>query len=502
MSSYIIAIDQGTTSTRVCLFNQDGRLVQQSQKEFPQIFPQPGWVEHDANQIWNSTLETLKAVTAAIPANQLKAIGITNQRETIVLWDESTGQPIYNAIVWQCRRTEKACQKLREQKADRTIFKKTGLIVDPYFSATKIQWILKNVSGAAARAKKGQLRAGTIDSFLLWKLTQGQEHKTDVSNASRTMLMNLKTLSWDKDLLKLFQIPEMLLPQIASSNSRFGVTRGLDFLPDGIPIHGIVGDQQAALFGQMALTPGDAKCTFGTGSFILLNTGNQIVYSKAKLLTTVAWQLEKQKPQYALEGGAFVCGAAVQWLRDGLGLIQQSSEIENLATQVASSEGVEFVPALVGLGAPYWNSNARGAITGLTRGTTKSHIAFATLEAMALQNVDILRAMEKDLKKKIKILRVDGGAAKNNLLMQMQSDYLGCEVLRPEIFETTAMGAAFMAGLGVGLYSSIEDLKKIWKLDKAFKARLSQKLRDQRVQHWHQAVATLTLPRPAHRKHS
>lgn len=488
MSSYIIAIDQGTTSTRVCLFDQDGRLVQQSQKEFQQIFPKPGWVEHDANEIWHTTLETLQSATKGLRPQDIKAIGITNQRETVVVWDSKTGQPIYNAIVWQCRRTEKECQKLRQQKLDRKIFQKTGLIVDPYFSATKIQWILKNVPGAKQRAQKKELRAGTIDTFLLWKLTEGKSHKTDVSNASRTMLMNLKTLKWDPELMSLFQISDSLMAEICPSNSNFGEVTGLSFLPSGLPIHSLLGDQQAALFGQMATEPGEAKCTFGTGSFILLNTGHQIIYSKAKLLTTVAWQLENKKPVFALEGGAFICGAAVQWLRDGLELIHKSSEVEDLAAQVNSSEGVDFVPALVGLGAPYWKPEARGLLTGLTRGSTKAHVAYATLEAMALQNRDILQAMEQDMKKKMRQLKVDGGAAKNNLLMQMQSDYLGCEVLRPVVFETTALGAAFMAGLGQGLYSSISNLKKIWKLDMSFETKITKQARQLRLKRWQRAL--------------
>jgi glycerol kinase len=493
MSSYIIAIDQGTTSTRVCIFDENGHLVNQAQKEFTQFFPKPGWVEHDPEEIWQTTLTTLREATSKINKQQIVTIGITNQRETVLVWDAKSSKPIHPAIVWQCRRTQEACNKIRKRKLDQKIYKETGLIVDPYFSATKIQWILKNVSGAMARAKQGQLRLGTIDTFLLWRLSAGKAHGTDVSNASRTMLMNLKTMSWSPNLLKLFDVPESLLPEIHSSNALFGVTQGLGFLPDGIPIHGILGDQQAALFGQIAHSPGDAKCTFGTGSFILLNTGSEIVFSRHKLLTTVAWQLEHQKTIYALEGGVFICGAAVQWLRDGLGLIQSSEEIESLARQVSSSEGVEFVPALVGLGAPIWNPEARGLISGLTRGTNKAHIAFATLEAMALQNVDILRAMEKDLEKQIRQLKVDGGAAKNNLLMQLQSDYLGRPVDRPVVFETTALGAALMAGLGAGVFKTPQDLKKKWLLDRQFVPQISKLQREKRQRNWQRALQMVQL---------
>lgn len=493
MSSYIIAIDQGTTSTRVCIFDENGHLVNQAQKEFTQFFPKPGWVEHDPEEIWQTTLTTLREATSKINKQQIVTIGITNQRETVLVWDAKSSKPIHPAIVWQCRRTQEACNKIRKRELDQKIYKETGLIVDPYFSATKIQWILKNVSGAMARAKQGQLRLGTIDTFLLWRLSAGKAHGTDVSNASRTMLMNLKTMSWSPNLLKLFDLPESLLPEIHSSNALFGVTQGLGFLPDGIPIHGILGDQQAALFGQIAHSPGDAKCTFGTGSFILLNTGSEIVFSRHKLLTTVAWQLEHQKTIYALEGGAFICGAAVQWLRDGLGLIQSSEEIESLARQVSSSEGVEFVPALVGLGAPIWNPEARGLISGLTRGTNKAHIAFATLEAMALQNVDILQAMEKDLEKQIRQLKVDGGAAKNNLLMQLQSDYLGRPVDRPVVFETTALGAALMAGLGAGVFKTPQDLKKKWLLDRQFVPQISKLQREKRQRNWQRALQMVQL---------
>lgn len=492
MAKYIMAIDQGTTSTRACLVTPDGRLAAQVSEPFEQIYPKPGWVEHDPETIWGTVGRTVKAVLEKVGARgaDVAAIGITNQRETVVVWDAKTGRPISNAIVWQCRRTHEACEKLRKAGQARGIRAKTGLVLDPYFSATKIQWILKNVKGAAARAKAGELRAGTIDSFLLDKLTG--VHKTDVSNGSRTMLMNIGRVAWDDDLLKLFGVPASLLPEIAPSSGEFGRTRGLDFLPDGIPVTGIAGDQQAALFGQAAFREGEAKCTFGTGSFLLLNTGSKRRSSRAKLLTTIAWQIGSQKPVYALEGGAFVCGAAVQWLRDGLGLISKSAEVEALASTVSDAAGVEFVPALTGLGAPHWRADARGVITGLTRGTTKAHIARATLEAMALQNADILAAMEKDLGRRLKTVRVDGGASANNLLMQMQADVQGTPVVRPMNVETTAMGAAYLAGLGVGLWTSLEEIEKIWARDREFKPMWTPAQRRERQSGWLRAVGKTT----------
>lgn len=490
MSRYIISIDQGTTSTRTAIVNQAGGLVGQQNEDFRQIFPKPGWVEHDPEDIWKTTLNTLKKTMeqTRIRGDQIAAIGITNQRETVVVWDRKTGKPIYNAIVWQCRRTQDVCEKLKRNNKEKMINKKTGLVIDPYFSASKIQWILKNVPGAKERARKGELAAGTIDTFLLWRLTGGETHKTDVSNASRTMLMNIHTGWWDDELLKLFEVPESLLPEIAPSSGEFGVTKGLGTLPDGIPVAGIAGDQQAALFGQTCFDAGDVKCTFGTGSFILLNTGAKPVASKSRLLTTIAWKLRDQKMTYAVEGGAFICGAAVQWLRDGLQFFQHSSEVEKLAASVPSSEGVEFVPALTGLGAPHWNAEARGVLWGLTRGTTKAHVARATLEAMALQNVDILTAMQKDLGKKLKSIKVDGGASANNLLMQMQADYAATEVVRPQIVESTAIGAAYLAGLGIGFWKNLDEIKKIWKSDRAFKVELSAKDRKARLERWDKAV--------------
>jgi glycerol kinase len=488
--TYIMAIDQGTTSSRACIIDHAGGLVAETSLPFPQIFPRPGWVEHDPEAIWSSTVQSMQGALAksGLRGGQIAAIGITNQRETVALWDRKTHKPLYNAIVWQCRRTQDLCEKLVKNKKDKMILKKTGLVVDPYFSATKLQWLLKNVPGAREKAKRGELAGGTIDSFLLFRLTQGTSHKTDVSNASRTMLMNIHEAWWDEELLDLFRIPESLLPEIAASSGEFGRTQGLGFLPDGIPIAGIAGDQQSALFGQSCFAVGEAKCTFGTGSFLLLNTGSKAVASKSRLLTTIAWKLPQQEITYALEGGAFICGAAVQWLRDGLNLFSKSAEVEDLARTVSDTGGVEFVPALTGLGAPHWKPEARGVLCGLTRGTTKAHVARATLEAMALQNVDILLAMQKDLGKKLKNIKVDGGAAANNLLMQMQADYLGTSVVRPRIVETTAMGAAYLAGLGVGLWRDQEEIKKIWNKDREFKVELGLKERKARWQRWNEAL--------------
>ncbi|GIL16986.1 MAG: glycerol kinase 2 [Oligoflexia bacterium] len=490
MSKYILSIDQGTTGTTVSILNQQGDLVAKSNQEYPQIFPKPGWVEHNPEDIWQSVVGTIDKTLRLgnIQGSEIAAIGITNQRETVVVWDRKTHQPVYNAIVWQCRRTTTVCDKIKKTSMAKKIQKKTGLVVDPYFSATKIQWILKNVDGVKARAKAGDLAVGTIDTFLLWRLTGGGAHKTDVSNASRTMLLNLHSAQWDADLLKFFGVPKSLLPEVCPSSGVFGVTKGLGVLPDGIPISGIAGDQQAALFGQVCFDQGEAKCTYGTGSFLLLNTGKKPISSRYQLLTTIAWQLPDQEVVYALEGGAFICGAAVQWLRDGLELFSKSAEVEDLASKVSSSEGVEFVPALTGLGAPYWWAEARGMICGLTRGSTKAHVARATLEAMALQNVDILVAMQKDLRKKLKSLKVDGGASANNLLMQLQADYMGMKVSRPELIETTAIGAAYLAGLGVGFWKSTEELKKIWKLEREFKVEMPAKPRSQRLEKWHRAI--------------
>ena len=486
---YIMAIDQGTTGSTVIIMDHGGSLVAKVNEEYRQIFPQPGWVEHDPEDIWRSVTNviSLSLHEAGITGSQIAAIGITNQRETVMIWDKRNQSAVHNAIVWQDRRTEDFCQHLRKTNKQKLIAKKTGLVIDPYFSATKLRWLFKNIKGLKEKSK--DLAAGTVDTFLLWRLTGGKSHKTDVSNASRTMLMNIHTGQWDKDLLKLFQVPESILPTIEDSSGVFGYTKGLKDLPDGIPIAGIAGDQQAALFGQACFSVGEAKCTYGTGSFLLLNTGPKAVSSKSKLLTTVAWRLPKQKMTYAIEGGAFVCGAAVQWLRDGLKIIEKSSEVEGLAQSVDTTEGVEFGPALTGVGAPYWWAEARGQIRGLTRGTTKAHIARATLEAMALQNTDILIAMQKDLGKKLKSLKVDGGACANNLLMQMQADYMAMKVTRPQLIETTAIGAAYLAGLGIGFWSGLDEIKKIWKFDREFSSTMDNKQIQTRLGSWHRAVA-------------
>lgn len=489
---YILAIDQGTTGTNVCVLNKQAKMVAISDHEHPQIYPQPGWVEHDPEAIWKTVTDGIAEALkkGGIHGEQIAAIGITNQRETVVAWDSQTGRPIYNAIVWQCRRTTAFTEKLKKQKATATkIKKKTGLVIDPYFSGSKIKWFLENVKEAAALAKQGRLKVGTIDTFLIYRLTGGASHKTDVSNASRTQLMDIHKGKWDKDLLKIFKVPQEILPEICASNADFGVTKGIQGIPDGTPITGVAGDQQAALFGQSCFEVGSSKCTFGTGSFLLMNTGPKAIASKSGLLTTIAWKLKGDKKiTYALEGGAFICGAAVQFLRDQLEFISESSEVEKLASQVTSSEGVYLIPAFVGLGAPYWAPEARGAILGMTRGTTRAHLARATLEAMAFQNVDILKAMEKDLGRKLVLVRVDGGAVANNMLMQMQADFLGVTVQRPAQIESTALGAAFLAGLGVGYWSGLAEIKKIWALDHEFKPYLSAEERKKELAGWHSAV--------------
>lgn len=491
MTDLILTIDQGTTGTTVSLLDTKGHMVEKYDEDFPQIYPHPGWVEHNPEDIWQTVLNGIQYCTKKLkPESRIAAIGITNQRETVVMWDRLTGKPVYNAIVWQCRRTSDFCTKLKKnKKIAKMVAKKTGLVIDPYFSSSKIRWLLKEIVGSK---DKSNLLVGTIDCYLIWKLTGGKSHKTDVSNASRTMLMNIETGNWDPELLKLFQVPASILPEIVSSNARFGNTRQIPGLPDGIPITGVAGDQQAALFGQACFKAGEAKCTYGTGSFILLNCGTKRVNSKSGLLTTIAWRLEGEKKMtYALEGGAFNCGSAVQWLRDGLGLFSTSSEIEKLASSVPDTLGVEFVPALTGLGAPHWKPYARGMISGLTRGATKAHIARATLEGMALQNVDILRAMEKDSGTRLKTLKVDGGASANNLLMQIQADYIGAQILRPKNIETTTMGAAFLAGLGEGIWQSLDEIKKVFAVDQDFMPKMSKHDRQKRIGVWTQAVKRL-----------
>ena len=489
MSSYILALDQGTTSSRSILFDKAGTVIAVAQKEFTQIFPQPGWVEHNLEEIWQTQLATAKEVMAdaKISAADIAAIGITNQRETTVVWTRNTGKPIYNAIVWQDRRTASFCHELTAKGFDKIIQQKTGLVTDAYFSGTKVKWILDNVAGARELAIKGELCFGTIDTWLLWKLTNGKVHATDVSNASRTMLCNIETCKWDGELEKLLDVPGNMLPQIRSSSEVYGSTTLLDDVTE-IPIAGIAGDQQAALFGQLCTQPGMVKNTYGTGCFMLMNTGEKMIASKNNLLTTVAWKINGIT-QYALEGSVFIAGAVVQWLRDGLGIIKTSADVEALAMQVNTTDGVFVVPAFAGLGAPYWNQHARGTITGLTRGSTAAHIARAAVESIAYQTMDVLKAMEADSGISIKELRVDGGATKNDLLMQFQSDVLDTKVIRPTITETTALGAAYLAGLAVGFWKSIDELQEQWQIEKIFSSAITNESREELTKGWHKAVS-------------
>lgn len=489
MKDLIMAIDEGTTGTTVVLLGNDLTIRAKVNSEFPQHYPEPGWVEHDPEEIWQCTVRTIEEALRAADADpaRIAAIGITNQRETTVVWDRKTGKAIHKAIVWQDRRTASACQRLKKRGLEGKIRKKTGLVLDPYFSGTKIAWILDNVPDARRRAAAGELAFGTIDTFLTWRLTGGKAHVTDVSNASRTLLMNLQTLQWDPELLKILRVPADLLPMIRSSSEVYGHTLDVDGLLDGIPVAGIAGDQQSALFGQACFSAGEAKCTYGTGSFLLMNTGKKIVYSKSGMLTTVAWKLNGNV-SYALEGSAFIAGAAVQWLRDGLRIIHRSSELEGLAQSVPDSGGVTFVPAFVGLGAPHWRPAARGAITGMTRGTTAAHIARAAIEGIAFLQYDILAAMQKDLGKRLKVLKVDGGATVNNLLMQFQSDILSVKLVRPKMIETTALGAAFLAGLAVGLWKDQKEIAAHWKEDKTFLPIMSKKEVATRLACWKEAV--------------
>ncbi len=486
---YILALDQGTTSSRAILFDHSGKDKATTQKDFKQIFPQPGWVEHDPIEIWDSQIQSALNIAkqTSLKFEEIAAIGITNQRETTVVWNRETGEPIYNAIVWQDRRTAKYCDSLKQKGHLDTIKKKTGLIIDAYFSATKLRWILDNVEGAREKAKEGKLCFGTVDTWLVWKLTKGKTFVTDVSNASRTMLLNIKTLEWDKDLLDIFEIPSSVLPDVKESSEVYGVTDASIFGVE-IPISGIAGDQQAALFGQLCTEKGMVKNTYGTGCFLLMNTGNKPVYSNNNLLTTVAWKING-KTNYALEGSVFVGGAVVQWIRDGLNLINDAKEIENMANEVEDNGGVYFVPALTGLGAPYWDSYARGTIIGLTRGTTKSHIARAAIEGIAFQVYDIVKAMEADAHAKGTELRVDGGATSNNLLLQFQADIFKFPVVRPDFLETTALGAAYLAGLAVGFWNTIDELKDQWSIDKIFKPNLEDSKVNILVGQWHKAVS-------------
>lgn len=469
MKKYILALDQGTTSSRTLVFNEQGEVCTVAQKEFTQIFPKPGWVEHDPVEIWSSQAATVAQAmtTMSVAPSEIAAIGIANQRETTIVWDAETGKPVYNAIVWQDRRTADYCNSLVEQGLTEKIREKTGLIIDSYFSGTKVRWILENVPGAREKAEAGQLRFGTVDTWLIWKLTSGKVHVTDVTNASRTLLFNIHTLRWDQEILELLGIPESMLPQVKSCSEIYGTTQLGQFSYD-IPIAGIAGDQQAALFGQMCTEPGSLKNTYGTGCFLLMNTGKDAVMSKHNLLTTIAWKLGDEVT-YALEGSIFVGGSVVQWLRDGLKIIESSSKVEDLATSVDDNDGVYFVPALTGLGAPYWDAYAKGTITGITRGTTQAHIARAALDGIAYQTMDIVNAMQKDAGVDLGALKVDGGASRDNYLMQFQADLLNTDVVRPTNVETTAKGAAYLAGLAVGFWSSIEEIKSQWSIEKTFK---------------------------------
>lgn len=493
MEKYILALDQGTSSSRAIVFDQNGQTKAVSQKEFTQIFPKPGWVEHNPMEIWSSQASVIAEAITSIDINGLNiaAIGITNQRETTIVWDAETGEPVYNAIVWQDRRTSEYCDSLKRDGRTDLIRSKTGLIIDAYFSATKIRWILENVPGARQKAEEGRLRFGTVDTWLIWMLTRGEVHVTDVSNASRTMLFNIHSLEWDKELLELMNIPASMMPQVKSSSEVYGYTKTTLFAHE-VPIAGIAGDQQAALFGQMCTEPGSVKNTYGTGCFLLMNSGERPIMSKNNLLTTIAWKIG-DTVNYALEGSIFVAGSVVQWLRDGLGIIKSSSEVEALAASVPDNGGVYFVPALTGLGAPHWDQYAQGSIYGLSRGSTAAHIARAALEGIAFQTMDIVNAMQKDAGVTLKELKVDGGASRNNLLMQFQADVLGTSVIRPTVTETTALGAAYLAGLAVGYWESIEHIKKQWGVEKEFQPSASPETVAALKDGWNDAIRrTLT----------
>ena len=467
-SKFILALDQGTSSSRAIVFDHDGHIRSVAQQEFTQHFPQPGWVEHDPMEIWASEAAVIAEAISKIGINGLDiaAIGITNQRETTIVWDAETGAPVYNAIVWQDRRTSAYCDELKARGLVDRIREKTGLIIDAYFSGTKIKWILDNVPGAREKAEAGKLRFGTVDCWLVWQLTRGEVHVTDVTNASRTMVFNIHTLAWDKELLELLDIPESMMPRVASSSEVYGHTKTTLFAHE-VPIAGIAGDQQAALFGQMCTAPGSVKNTYGTGCFLLMNTGEKPILSKNNLLTTIAWKIGNTV-NYALEGSIFVGGSVVQWLRDGLGIIRSSADVEALAASVPDNGGVYFVPALTGMGAPYWDQYAHGVICGITRGSTAAHIARAALEGIAFQTMDIVNAMERDAGVKLSELKVDGGASRNNLMMQFQADVLDTAVIRPEVTETTAMGACYLAGLAVGYWGSLDEVKRQWKAERTF----------------------------------
>ena len=488
MAKYVMALDAGTTSNRCILFNEKGQMCSVAQREFKQIFPKPGWVEHDANEIWASQLgvavEAMNMIDAS--AADIAAIGITNQRETTILWDKNTGEPVYNAIVWQCRRTSEYCDSLKEQGLTEKFRRKTGLVIDAYFSATKIKWILDNVPGARERAEKGELLFGTVETWLIWKLTKGKAHVTDYSNAARTMLFNINTLEWDDEILQILDIPKAILPEAMPSSCVYGMADPA-FLGGEIPISGAAGDQQAALFGQTCFQAGDAKSTYGTGCFLLMNTGEKLVFSENGLITTIAWGLDG-KVTYALEGSVFVAGAAIQWLRDEMRIIDSAEDSEYMAKKVKDTNGCYVVPAFTGLGAPYWDQYARGTIVGITRGVNKCHIIRATLESLAYQVNDVLVAMKADSGIALSSLKVDGGASANNFLMQTQADIINVPVNRPQCVETTAMGAAYLAGLAVGYWKDLEDIKNNWIVDRTFVPVLEEKTRTERIQGWKKAV--------------
>jgi glycerol kinase len=488
-ASHVLAIDQGTTGTTVLILDRHLAVRARVNQEFRQIFPKPGWVEHDLDDIWGSTTVTVQRALreAGLRGRDIAAIGITNQRETTGLWDRRTGKPLHHAIVWQDRRTTEACARLKAEGHEPRVREKTGLVLDPYFSATKLRWLLDHVKGARQKAQAGTVAFGTIDTFLAWRLTGGAAHVTDVSNASRTLLMDLRTREWDPELLELFDVPRSVLPEIRPSAHVYGTTRGVKVLPDGIPVAGMAGDQQAALFGQACFAPGEAKCTYGTGAFLLQNTGPEPVFSSRGLLTTVAWSAGGEIA-YALEGSSFIAGAAVQWLRDGLGLIARAPDVEPLARQVKDSGGVVFVPALAGLGAPHWRPEARGVIRGIDRGTTAAHLARATLEGIAFLINDLAEAMRAEAHRPIPVFKVDGGACQNDLLMQFQADLLGVPVERPRMTETTALGSAFLAGLATGVWKDREEIRRNWKVGKRFEPRMKPTEREAHLARWRRAV--------------
>lgn len=489
MEKFILAIDQGTTSSRAIIFNKSGEIVYSSQREFTQYFPKSGWVEHNANEIWSSVLSCIASCLSesGVRPEQIVGIGITNQRETTVVWDKESGKPVYNAIVWQSRQTTSICNELKEAGYEDTVKKKTGLLIDPYFSGTKVKWILDNVEGVREKANKGEVLFGTIDSWLIWKLSGGKAHVTDYSNASRTLMYNIHELKWDEELLDMFTVPVSMLPEVRPSSETYALTADYHFFGREVPIAGVAGDQQAALFGQACFEEGMAKNTYGTGCFMLMNTGEKPVESNHGLLTTIAWGLEG-KVTYALEGSIFIAGAAIQWLRDGLNLIQSAEESEQYANNVVSTEGVYVVPAFVGLGTPYWDSDVRGAVFGITRGTSKDHFIRATLESLAYQSKDVLSAMEQDSSITLKTLRVDGGAVKNNFLMQFQSDVLQVPVERPVVNETTALGAAYLAGLAVGFWKGSEEIAEQWKVDSSFEPKMKVEEQKSLYEGWKKAV--------------